>query len=123
MRNYYSTQKTLGTGNIQPARIGPAFYDDDESSYLALQLLRVFRESGWNVNWESSHPKILKSLLDLHPVGVLIYTDDPHNQGAWLYWILKDLGVDAYVANDTPDGFRGTLICVGYKQLRKQVVP
>jgi hypothetical protein len=57
------------------------------------------------------------------PVGVAIYSDDPHNQALWIMWTLKDAGVESYVEYNTPPGFKGTLICVGYKQQFKPVQP
>jgi hypothetical protein len=104
--------------------IAPAFYEDDESAHLASQLLRVFKDSGWKANWQVSRPELLKMRLNsLIPVEIVIFTDDPHNQGDWLMHILKDVGLETSVAPDTPEGFKGTFICVGYKQGPRPVSP
>lgn len=104
--------------------IAPAFYEDDESAHLASQLLRVFKDSGWKAKWEVSRPELSKLRLNSSiPVGIVIFTDDPHNQGDWLMQMLKDVGLETYVAPDTPEGFKGTFICVGYKQGLRPVVP
>jgi hypothetical protein len=116
--------RNSGDRRYSTVAIAPAFYEDQESSHLALQLLRVFKESRWNAHWETAHSKPLMTRLNLSPpVGIAIYTDDPHNQGTWIMWMLKDVGVDSYVAEDTPEGFHGTLLCVGYKQNFKMVSP
>lgn len=104
--------------------IAPVFYDDEESAHLASQLLRVFKDSGWDVRWESPHRKLLQPRLNASiPIGIAIYTGDPRNEGDSLMWILKDVGLDSHVAPDTPEGFQESLICVGYKQMIKQVSP
>jgi len=30
---------------------------------------------------------------------------EPHRQGTWIMWMLKDVGADSFVATDTPGGF------------------
>lgn len=115
-----------GNRKYSTAMIAPAFWRDQESAYLAAQLFRVFNGSKWNIRWEkeTERSSVLQTAINMSPpVGVAIYTDDPHNQGLWIMWTLKDAGVDSYVATDTPSGFKGTLICVGYKQLFKPVQP
>jgi hypothetical protein len=103
--------------------IGPAFFDDQESTYLAVSLLRIFRDSGWKATWPMATPKLLKPMIQRMPVGISIYTDQPIDMGSWLMSILKDVGLETYVATDTPPGFRGTFICVGYKQQPRQIQP
>lgn len=103
--------------------IGPAFYEDEESTYLAVSLLRIFRDSGWTATWPISTPKLLKPMNQTMPVGIAIYTDQPLNMGSWLMLTLQDVGLETYVATDTPPGFGGTFICIGYKQRPKQIQP
>ena len=100
--------KNSGDRRYSTVKIAPAFYEDQESSDLALYLLRVFKDSHWSAQWEARHDKNLKALLNLSPpVGIAIYSDDPHNQANWIMWLLKDAGVDSYVAIDVPQGFKG----------------
>jgi hypothetical protein len=113
-----------GDRKYSTVSIAPEFYDDEESAHLAAQLQRVFKDSEWNVKWEFPQRKLLQPRLSASiPIGIAIYTDDPHNKGDSLVWMLKDVGLDSYVAPDTPEGFQETLICVGYKQMIKQVIP
>jgi hypothetical protein len=113
-----------GDRKYSTVRIAPAFYEDRESTNLALHLLRVFKDSHWNAQWEKEHSKPLETSFNYStPVGVAIYSDDPHNEATWIMWMLKDVGVDSYVAEDVPAGFKGTLICVGYKQNQEMIQP
>jgi hypothetical protein len=113
--------KNSGDRKYSTVRIGPAFADDWEASHLAAQLLKVFHGAEWNIKPDFSHKEVPLPLLMGSPPGVAIFTDDPHNQGLWIMWILKDAGIDSYVAYDTPQGFKGTLICVEHKQQYEQV--
>ncbi len=113
-----------GDKKYSTVKIAPAFYQDRESLELSFTLLKTFKDSKWRAEWEPAHSKALTTQLNLSPpTGVAIYSDDPRNQGTWIMWMLKDVGVDSYVSESTPEGFSGTLICVGYKQSLKLVQP
>ncbi|MBB6144218.1 hypothetical protein HNQ77_002170 [Silvibacterium bohemicum] len=115
--------KHSGDSKYSTVRIAPAFYEDRESTNLAMHLLKIFKDSHWSAKWEGSHAEALRSLIYTSAPGVAIYSDDPHNQAIWIMWILKDAGIDAYVAEDTPPGFKGTLVCVEYKQNQELIQP
>ena len=116
--------KHSGARKYSTVRIAPVFWEDRESSDLALSLERVFKDSGWAATLEPKHPRDLMAVLNSSfVIGVAIYSDDPHNQATWLMWMLKDVGIDAFVADNTPPGFKGTLICVGYKQMPRRIEP
>jgi hypothetical protein len=53
----------------------------------------------------------------------VIYSDDPQNQADWIRRMLKSVGVEAAVSINIPEGFKGTLLCVGYKQMLRVGVP
>jgi hypothetical protein len=97
-------------------RIAPAFYDDQESSQLSLNLLRVFRGAHWNATWASTHEKGITNLIMIsRPTNIVIYSDDPKNEAYWTMHMLSGIGLLSTISDSIPDGFKGTLVCVGYK--------
>jgi hypothetical protein len=97
-------------------RIAPAFYGDQESSLLSQNLLKVFRGSHWNATWEPAHEKRLTDLiLSSRPTNIVIFSDDPHNEALWILHYLSGIGLLATISDRVPDGFKGTLVCIGYK--------
>jgi hypothetical protein len=103
-------------------KIRPAFPDDQESSNLSFQLLKTFKSAHWDVK-EGEHDKELTALFRASlPTGVVLFSDDPRNQAEWVKNMLKGVGIDTTISDRVPVGFKGTLICVGYKMF-KQLSP
>jgi hypothetical protein len=97
-------------------RIAPAFYGDLESTQLAQNLLKVFQGAHWDATWEMAHAKGMANLIMIsRPTNIIIYTDDPNNEAYWIMHMLSGIGLLATISNGVPDGFKGTLVCVGYK--------
>jgi hypothetical protein len=98
-------------------RISPAFPDDQESLHLAFNILKVFKDAHWNATWEAEHGKELSAILrSTLPKGIVIFSDDPHVQADWIRIILSDVDVYTVISDRVPDGFKGTLVCIGYKE-------
>jgi hypothetical protein len=98
-------------------KIGPAFGDDRDSVQLADQLLRVFKDAGWNATWEAKHSKELESSFRLSwPIGITIYSDDPNGEAFWIMRDLATIDLSSTVTDRLPSGFNGTLVCIGYKK-------
>jgi hypothetical protein len=109
-------KKTSKERKYSTVRIAPAFYDDQESSQLSLNLLRVFQGAHWNATWASTHEKGITSLImSSRPTNIIIYRDDRPNEADWIMHMLSGIGLLATISDRVPDGFKGTLVCVGYK--------
>jgi hypothetical protein len=91
---------------------------DREATRLGWQLYKIFHEAHWNIK---PRPKLGKEFdqISSHslPIGIMVWADD-QAKGTWLGWMLKDAGLPEVYVNPypVPQGFKGEVIWIGYKQ-------
>ncbi len=88
---------------------------DREATALGYQLLQVFNEAHWKIKPISKLGKEFNQ--NSIPIGITIWADDP-GRGNMMVSTLKAAGLKDTYANPypIPQGFKGAIIWVGYKQ-------
>jgi len=98
------------------ATIAAAYPHDRESSRLAMQLIGVFQDAGWNVIMQQV-PNFEQQTQGQIPIGIWVSESPSNNMGLFVEGGLINVGLNAELrrqGNLSP-GFKGVLILIGYK--------
>jgi hypothetical protein len=97
--------------------IAAAYPHDRESGRLAIQLVGVFQDAGWNVIMQQV-PNFEQQTQGQIPLGIWVTESTSNNMGLFVESNLINVGLNAKVQPPQellPTSFKGVLILIGYK--------